>query len=197
MKKVKWDREKINRTLPVAVAVICAAALLGTLYFKLTESKKQVSALRGTIEAQQQNITTLTAERDALKKAAAPTPALPAPPPENSVESLFDPASKTTDFQAKIDALKKRYEEVLVSYFVLRKCEAVEASDYHVLVSALSQEMASMDAPGRLQYDILTSAQGSYKELYSGNECDASVIEPLHVQFKAFIDGIANEFLPR
>lgn len=197
MDKKKW----INR-LPVIVAFLCALAIIAMLAFTLTGSKRQVAQWRLAVEAQQKTITTLTAERDTLKNKKpevvpcplCPAPVLP-PEPQTPLQEVLDP--QNGDTQTQIDTIKKRYEEILVTYFVLRACEEVAPTDYHVIISALAQEMASVNAPGRLQYDILTSAQGSYKELYSDNACEAATIAPLQEKYKIFITAITEQFTPR
>ena len=62
-----------------------------------------------------------------------------------------------------MDAIKKRYEGLLVNYLFLKKCGLINAQDYHTIISALAQEMASVNAPGRLEHDIQTAANGSYE----------------------------------
>ena len=119
------------------------------------------------------------------------------PLPADDVASVYNPEAAQLSSQAKMDEMKKRYEDILVTYFTLHKCTDISPLDYHVIVSALAQDMASVNAPGRLQFEILTSAQGSYKELYSGNTCDAKTIDPLKEQFRSYIDSMTKEFMPR
>ncbi len=114
---------------------------------------------------------------------------------QNAMEDVLEPRGEENS--AKLDALKKRYEDMLVVYFMLRKCGKNKASDYHIIISALAQEMASINAPGRLQYDLMTSAEGSYQELYATFSCETSRVDPLAAQYNDFINSVAERFLPR
>ncbi len=123
----------------------------------------------------------------------------PAPPPTSSKENepqdvhdVYNPESSLSGIQPKIDALKKRYEEILVTHFFLKKCELAMPTDYHIIISSLSQEMASMNAPGRLQYDIVTAAQGSYQEMYSMISCDDGNMETLQSQYADYISSLSK-----
>lgn len=196
------DKKKWVNGVVLVLAAGCVLAVLASGFYHISNYKKQLLLVKTVVEAQKQTIDELTAERDTLK--AKPPVVItqtyaPPPPatPQTDVQAVFDPQGKPDDYQAKIDDLKKRYEDVLVSYFVLRQCDQVPPTDYHIVTSALSQEMASLDAPGRLQYDILTSAEGSYKELYSGTKCEAETIDPLKAKYKLFVDTVAAQFTPR
>lgn len=110
------------------------------------------------------------------------------------IESLYNPEDSTQGNQSAMDRIKKRYEDLFVNYMFLKKCGKSSEADYHIINSALSQEMASVNAPGRLQYDILTSAQGSYNEMYAQSDCDAPESEALLAQYKDYIAAISREF---
>lgn len=114
--------------------------------------------------------------------------------PQSELEKIYEPETNSPDYQAKSDVLKKRYEELLVSYFVLKKCGLTGAADYHIILSALSHEMASINAPGRLQYDIITAAKGAYNELYANNECDERIRGTLHEEFRGYITALSDQF---
>ncbi|MDE3017263.1 MAG: hypothetical protein KGI29_10175 [Pseudomonadota bacterium] len=118
-------------------------------------------------------------------------PPLAAAPPAKpaghaaAIDELYNPEAGDKNHQAILDNLKERYENILVTYFFLRRCKQADFGDYHIIISALAQDMASVNAPGRLQYDILTAAQGSYKEVYARSSCkDAG---PLSGQYAEFI----------
>lgn len=183
-----------KKLLYVAFFAGALLSVAGGAEIRINEYKKQLVSMS-------QMLAGVAAERDRLKN--TPLPACPpaqTPPtigenPQNPVSEVFDPEVKDAGAKAKIDDLKKRYEEIFVTYFVLKNCNHATTTDFHILTSALAQEMASMNAPGRLQYDILTSAQGSYRELYSANKCDAN--DTLEKQFRAFVDGVAEKFTPR
>lgn len=113
---------------------------------------------------------------------------------ETSLKAVYNPENIEAGAQAKMDEIKKRYAEIFVAYYLLKPCEKTLPTDAHVLVSALAQEMASINAPSRLQYDILTSARGSYQELYARTECNAEVITPTESQFRAYVDALTLQY---
>lgn len=172
----------------------CLSVLVAALALALWQSRANYTALAQNAAVQSASIRKLTAEKAELQVRVDKTCPVVLSPPQNEIGEIFEP--QNGEAKTKTDALKKRYEDMLVSYFLLRKCNANDVLDYHIIVSALSQEMASLQAPGRLQYDVLTSAQGSYKELYSGNQCDTETIEPLRDNYQKFIDNVAAQFLP-
>ncbi len=113
---------------------------------------------------------------------------------KSELEKIYEPETDSKDFQAKSDVLKKRYEELLVSYYVLKKCGISSASDYHIILSSLSHEMASLNAPGRMQYDIINAAKGAYNELYAKNECDEKITTTLSGEFRGYIAALNTQF---
>jgi hypothetical protein len=118
----------------------------------------------------------------------------PATTPGKMVEDVYDPEEKTSGTSAAMDALKKRYEDILVTYLFLKQCGRVSANDYLVITSALSQEMASMNAPGRLQSDVATAAQGSYHEVYAHSSCEGATVDSLLAQYNTYIATLSKQF---
>lgn len=109
----------------------------------------------------------------------------------NTIQDIFDAKKNTaTDSRNSIDAIKTRYEELLVTYFLLQKCGKTTGSDYQLIISSLQKEIAASQAPIRLQYDTLTAAKGSYEELYSHNDCIKSDIESMVSQYDAYISSL-------
>ena len=108
------------------------------------------------------------------------------------IDDLYNPEDTITGKQADLDRIKKRYEEILVNNMFMKKCGKAKPADIHIIISALSQEMASVNAPGRLQYDILTSARGSYKEMYADSPCDTPGSAALEAQYAKYIDSISS-----
>ncbi|MDX2113688.1 MAG: hypothetical protein SFW63_08170 [Alphaproteobacteria bacterium] len=116
---------------------------------------------------------------------------------EDPVAQMYDARQSSSDYQARLDEIKTRYEEILVTYFYLKRCKQAQSMDYHLIISSLATEMASVNAPGRLQYDILTSARGSYRELYAVTRCDAPGTDTLKEGYQRYIQSIAkNIFKP-
>jgi hypothetical protein len=101
------------------------------------------------------------------------------------------------DDQSSMDDIKKRYEDILVIYMFLKHCGRIESTDYNIITSALAQEMASVNAPGRLQFDIVNSAKGSYQEIYSQSPCDGNGIGKLIRQYHQYIDVLQQNFPPQ
>lgn len=93
--------------------------------------------------------------------------------------------------KSNVDALKTRYEDIFVSYMFLKKCGLSNPSDYQVISSALKQEMITLNAPSRLQYDILTASQGSYREVYAKNNCSKSDTENTYIQFQKLMQKLS------
>lgn len=189
-----------KRTIQLSIALVACFILIAHYAGNLRQA-------RHTIDEQQLQIKLLTEESDYLDKEIiflkAQNAALSAPAQEtadsaqqsvNPVESLYNPETTTSSNQAQMDSIKKRYEEIFVTYFFLKKCNQVNPVDFHIITSALSQEMASVNAPGRLQHDIVTAAQGSYKEMYSQTACDNQTIAALSGQYKAYIASLSSNF---
>ena len=108
-----------------------------------------------------------------------------------TLQDVYDPEQNATDNQSAMDAIKKRYEGLLVNYLFLKKCGLINAQDYHTIISALAQEMASVNAPGRLEHDIQTAANGSYQEMYAQSSCSGAEIKALHKQYNEYIKTIS------
>jgi hypothetical protein len=114
--------------------------------------------------------------------------------PVQTIDAIYNPEKYSQDNQSVIDDIKKRYEDILVNYMFLEKCGKATPADYRVIMSALGQEMASANAPGRLQYDILTSARGSYKEMYTKSACGGDGFNSLYVQYTDYIKKLSDNF---
>lgn len=126
--------------------------------------------------------------QDIVDKAAATTPTL---------DDIYNPEKKAGDPQSNMDDIKKRYEDIMVIYMFLKKCGRTKDGDYNIITSALAQEMAAVNAPGRMQYDVLTAAQGSYKELYAKSSCSSSGIDSLNAQYTDYIGVLSRSFPPQ
>ncbi len=121
----------------------------------------------------------------------------PASQQKNPILDVYGTGDIADDKRAAMDEIKQRYEEILVTYFYLRRCSMASTLDYHVIISALAQEMASVNAPGRLQYDVLTAAKGSYREMYLKTKCPADTNDALLLRYTDYINSISkNIFVP-
>jgi hypothetical protein len=110
-----------------------------------------------------------------------------------TLQDVYDPEKSANDSQSEMDGIKKRYEGLIVNYLFLKKCGLINAQDYHTIISALAREMASVNAPGRLEHDIQTAAEGSYKEMYSQSSCNGPEIKQLQEQYTDYIKTISVE----
>lgn len=124
-------------------------------------------------------------------------------PPANSaastsraatIDKLYNPEQNNKNPQAVLDTLKQRYENILITYFFLRRCKEANPGDYHIIISSLAAEMASVNAPGRLEYDVVAAAEGSYKEVYSRSDCKSA--PALAAQYNDFIKKLAARIPP-
>ncbi len=109
-----------------------------------------------------------------------------------TLRDIYNPEESAGDKQSGMDAIKKRYEGLLVNYLFLKKCGLIDSQDYHTIISTLAREMASINAPGRMENDILTSAQGSYNEMYSKSSCTGPEIKQLQSQYSDYIRTISG-----
>lgn len=129
-----------------------------------------------------------------------PISELPEEAPPSAIEQVYNPEreqSSQGDEQSSMDDIKKRYEDILVIYMFLKQCNRIENTDYNIITSALAQEMASVNAPGRMQFDIVNSAKGSYQEIYSQSPCDGAGINKLTRQYHQYIDVLKTNFPPQ
>lgn len=111
---------------------------------------------------------------------------------ESTVEDLFGVNNNIADSRVQIDNIKMRYEGLLVIHFFLRRCEKADDSDYDLIFRALQKEAAPLNAPERLQYDVLTAAKGTYEELYSKTNCTESNVDSTYAQYKNYLKSLAE-----
>lgn len=111
-----------------------------------------------------------------------------------AINALYSPEKGRSDQQSGMDDIKRRYEDILVIHLFLKKCGKVKPTDYSTITSALGQEMAAIDAPSRLQLDVVSSAQGSYNEIYSKSPCDGKGIADLNKQYNNYIQILSQNF---
>jgi|GEM_PF-2398726 len=111
-----------------------------------------------------------------------------------AINELYNPGKVDEDQQSAMDDIKRRYEDILVIHLFLKRCGKVNTNDYGVISSALVQEMTAIDAPSRLQNDIIASAQGSYSEIYSKSPCDGTGIADLNEQYINYIKILSTNF---
>lgn len=119
----------------------------------------------------------------------AMTAANPAAPSPASVATVFDNIAASDEENIRLNALKTEFESLFVTYQYLKTCGATEADDYHLLNSALMHRISSLNAAGRVQYDILTAAKGTYAEIYARSECDVTTLPDMQKKFRDYIEN--------
>lgn len=159
---------------------------------KMNDLKKQVKAATDNEIKLKDEIKRFNDSKTANAQKDQPSSYYP-PTAQSGIEALYSPENVASGSQAEVDRLKKQYEEILVNNMYLKKCGKAQPTDIHIIISALSQAMASVNAPGRLQYDILTSARGSYNEIYSKSACDTKEMVALNAQYRKYIDAISKQ----
>ena len=143
-----------------------------------------------SLDMQQQ----LVSELEALPQPSAPV-TLDTADIRSGIEQLYNPEEQSSEKGAKLDALKKRFENILVLHFYLRECKKTGNDDFFIIMASLGQEMASFNAPGRLQYDIITAAQGTYREVYAKSDCNQPQNEALLKQYSDYITALSQNAL--
>jgi hypothetical protein len=111
---------------------------------------------------------------------------------ENMIQDIFGAETGSSDSKNTIDDIKSRYEELIVTYLIMEKCNIAKASDYQLIMAALQKEIIAAQAPVRLQYDILTAAKGSYEGLYSANDCQKPDFNAASLQYRAYIEKLSE-----
>lgn len=109
---------------------------------------------------------------------------------KNTIQDIFGVKKNSSNSKNTIDSIKTRYEELLVTYFLMEKCQKTSDSDYKLIISALQKEITALQAPARLQDDTLVAAKGSYEELYSQNDCLKSDLQATEAQYNAYISSL-------
>lgn len=122
----------------------------------------------------------------AYQKSQIPPPCETPPP---LVCPTVAPASEPTN--EALDALKERYETLLVNYQFLARCGLAREEDFNLITSSLARHVASVSGPGRLTHDIVTAARGSYQELYLAAPCAAA--ESQATTYRAYLDQLARQ----
>ncbi len=109
-----------------------------------------------------------------------------------TIEALYNPDKDRIDKQSGMNDIKKRYEDIIVIHLFLKKCNQIKPNDFNIISNALSEEIAAMEAPAKLQDDIYMSAQGSYNEIYAKSPCKG--INNLSSQYRNYIAILAKNY---
>jgi hypothetical protein len=168
------------------VVMIVSLAAFGYLSKSLNDSIQQQASVNKEILAQFEYLKKQSTQIDS----STPTPASVTVTPASTTDTIASVFSAEdanhTDF-AKINKLKADFESLFVTYQFLYQCGSVEAVDYHILNSILAHKISSLNAAGRIQYDILTAAKGTYEEIYSRSSCEDPSITDMQKKFRDYI----------
>jgi len=102
-------------------------------------------------------------------------------------------AKPVLDTPSQLDNLKQRYEEIFITYFYLTRCDLANKEDYHLINSALIEELSHLNTPASLQQNILTAARGSYDEMYKFSPCSSAYLEPVLPRYQGYIAEIRSK----
>lgn len=116
--------------------------------------------------------------------------------PTSPISDIFDPLS-TPDAEGgepnALDAIKKRYEGLFVSYLFHKRCERATEDDFNILTKILRKETMYLDTPENFQADIIDAAKGSYREVYARLECDDAGGMENAEKFREFINQLHKQ----
>ncbi len=169
----------------LAAVVAVQTIVLVTGWREMGRQREGLDSLRIALNAE------ITARRALETQMASISPsqqALTSPTSPDSISAIFSESPPLApEAERKLNALKKQYEDALVLHFFLAKCGKSGVEDYHTINSNLSQDMATLNAPGRLQYDVMTAAKGSYESIYAHTPCDGPQADASAEAFRSYI----------
>lgn len=94
--------------------------------------------------------------------------------------------------QSEIDRVKQAYEDILVTFYFLQKCDRAKEEDYLTIYHALSGELRSLGAHTQVESDVMTAAKGSYQEIYSKISCISQDLNYIESHFNAYTQTLAQ-----
>jgi hypothetical protein len=109
-------------------------------------------------------------------------PARPANPMPFQNITVFSEKNAAT--QAYLDLIKQRYEELMVTYYYLLRCQAADVNDSVILRSAMNEDLRKAGASAQTGNNIIQAAQGTYAELYARSACRDSDISNIKQSFE-------------
>jgi len=202
-----------SSSLKLNLLLIIAAFVLVVAFYewRMSALKKQLKKLQFNIESLQQTVDNQAKKSTpstggsyyppAAESPKPPAPAptqntlakAPAPKSSTTIQDIFEVPRNAADPDASINKIKASYEELLVTYLFLKKCDKTSASDYQLINSAMQKDLATVNAPSRLKYDILTAAKGSYDELYAKSDCQKPTVETSFQRYTAYIRKLSEK----
>lgn len=108
------------------------------------------------------------------------------------LNELYSGSDDPDALAPRLDRIKEKYEETLVTYFFMNRCRFATPQDYHIINSALLQELAAINAPAGIANEILVAARGSYTELYARSSCEGSDALHLTEQYASYLQHMLS-----
>lgn len=99
--------------------------------------------------------------------------------------------------EQKLDALKMQFENLFVSYYVLKSCGLATAQDFHIMNSALMYQLNALNTPAGIRQSIVNAALGSYQELYSELACAGDEVGTMQDSVRNYLRDVVEKFPDR
>lgn len=106
---------------------------------------------------------------------------------EAELEEARELSGLPEDIEQSLDNIKRKYENLFVSYYYLKRCNAIEPRDFHLMNSGLIYELTELNAPAGVRKRILTAAKGTHDELYVEAPCTPEAIGPMQEEVSAYV----------
>lgn len=189
------------QTSALLSAMLVSLVVIVIFYWQLISAQNKLQLLR-SLDTIEEKIVSPENTQVSVQNQVQPATNTTLPPAQinnkkeaekSSIRDVFEAEANSSDNKNAIDHIKSRYEETLITYFFLQKCGKVGDSDYNLIFTALQNEMQQLQAPSRLQYDILTAAKGSYDEVYAKNDCTEANIAPIYQQYNSYIQSLSGK----
>lgn len=181
------------RSIQLWIVVTATIAFIIVYQYQLTHKDRLLNTTQKALSTQTQLLAkTQTTLQELHQTASSKTAEIAVSQASEDVAAMFntqgDPSTNNV-----LNTMKQRYEELFINYYFMLRCNNASKTDYHILTSALMREMASVNAPSRLQHDIMTAAKGSYTELYAESPCSGTQTEALATQYRAYVNALAEQ----
>jgi hypothetical protein len=117
--------------------------------------------------------------------------------PYEAVEAnpIDEPQKNDDDIYSvsRIEKIKSSYEDAFVSYFILEKCKAIEATEKINISNAMIKNLGDYQHKQELAKIVLTAAKGTYNSLYEDIKCNNALIENTSKNLDLFMKQTKSE----
>jgi hypothetical protein len=97
------------------------------------------------------------------------------------------------DAVRNVEKIKSSYEDALVSYLILRRCQLVEKKEYETLYAAMHRALHFASDRDAITKGVLSAATGTYQSLYSDLDCSSEMMRNTKTHFALFLKQVALE----